>query len=64
MAKIVLLVLIKTSWRRLLKTYQLGEYIRLDQDDLKTSSEDGDERRLQDVLATSSSRQMFAGLNL
>ena len=27
----------KTSWRRLLKTYELDEYFRLDQDVLKTS---------------------------
>ena len=35
------------SWqRRFLKTYDLGEYIYLDQDILKTSPEDDDERRL------------------
>ena len=35
------------SWsRRLLKTYEWGEYIRLDQDVLKTSSEDEDGRCL------------------
>ena len=45
-AKANIFVLIKTSWRRL----------------LKTSPEDKDERRLQDVFKTSSSRQMFAGL--
>ena len=37
------------SWRRL-------------EDVLKTSPEDEDERRLQDVLKTISSRRMFAGL--
>ena len=31
------------------------------EDVLKTSSEDEDERRLQDVFKTSSSRRMFAG---
>ena len=31
---------------------------------LKTSSEDEDERRLQDVFKTTSSRRMFAGLDL
>ena len=30
--------------------YELSEYFPLDQDVLKTSSEDGDERRLQDVF--------------
>ena len=50
------------SWsRRLLKMYEVGEYIRLDQDVLKTSSEDKDERHLQDIFKTSSSRRMFAG---
>ena len=42
--------------------YGQDEYIGLDQDVLKTSSEDEDERRLQDVFKTSSSRRMFAGL--
>ena len=40
---------LKTSWKRLedvLKTYSQDEYIGLDQDVLKTSSEDEDERRL------------------
>ena len=38
-----------------------GEYIRLDEDVLKMSSEDKDERRLQDVFFTTSlSRRMFA----
>ena len=39
----------KTSWKRLedvLKTYGQDEYIGLDQDVLKTSSEDEHERRL------------------
>ena len=31
---------------------------------MKTSSEDEDERRLQDAFKMSSSRQMFAGINL
>ena len=72
---------LKTSWKRLedvLKTYSQDEYIGLDQDVLKTSSEDvrlrrtysswsrrledEDERRLQDVFNTSSSRRMFAGI--
>ena len=47
-----------------MKTYGQDEYIGLDQDVLKTSSEDEDERRLQDVFKTSSSRRMFAGLDL
>ena len=42
------------SWR-ILKANLEGEYI------LKTSSEDEDERRLQDIFKTSSSRRMFAG---
>ena len=65
----------KTSWRRLeniLKTYGQDEYIGLDQDVLKTSSEDVRLRRTysswsrrllktKDVFKTSSSRRMFAG---
>ena len=50
MTKTNILVLIKTSWRRLLKTYKYSEYVRLDQDVLKTSSEDEGKRRLQDVF--------------
>ena len=66
-----------TFWRRLedvLKTYGQDEYIGLDQDVLKTSSEDvrlrrtysSWSRRLEDVFRrrrrkTSSSRRMFAG---
>ena len=64
-------------WRRLedvLKTYEQDEYIGLDQDVfrrrmskmnifvLKTSSEEEDERRLQDFFKTPSSRWMFVGL--
>ena len=56
---------LKTSWKRLenvLKTYRQDEYIGLDQDVLKTSSEDvrlrrtysSWSRRLEDVLKTSS----------
>ena len=56
---------LKTSWKRLedvLKTYGQDEYIGLDQDVLKTSSEDvrlkrtysSWSRRLEDVLKTSS----------
>ena len=62
MTKTNILVLIKTSWRRLLKTYDYGEYIHLDQDVLKTSSEDEDKRPLQDVFKMSSSRRMFSRL--
>ena len=43
----------KTSWRRLedvLKAYGQDKYIGLDQDVLKTSFEDEDEERLQDVF--------------
>ena len=43
------------------KTHDQCEYFRLDQDVLKTASEDKDERSLQDVFKTSSFRQMFAG---
>ena len=69
---------LKTSWKRLedvLKTYSQDEYIGLDQDVLKTSSEDvrlrrtysSWSRRLQDIFRrqrwkTSSSRRMFAGM--
>ena len=69
---------LKTSWKRLedvLKTYGQDEYIGLDQDVLKTSSEDvwliriysSSSRRLEDVFwrrrrKTSLSRRMFAGL--
>ena len=45
--------ILKTSWRRLenvLKTYDQDEYIGFDQDVLKTSSEDEEKRRLQDVF--------------
>ena len=44
---------LKTSWKRLedvLKTYGQDKYIGLDQDVLKTSFEDEDEERLQDVF--------------
>ena len=74
--KISLQDVLKTSSKRLedvLKTYGQDEYIGLDQDVfwrrkaktnifvlIKTSSEDEDERRLQDIK-TSSSRRMFAG---
>ena len=49
------------SWRRLedvLKTYDQDEYVDLDEDVLKTSSEDEDQRRLQDVFI----KRMFAGI--
>ena len=45
------------SWR-ILKANLEGEYI------LKTSSEDEDERRLQDIFKMSSLRRIFAGLDL
>ena len=45
MTKTNILIFTKTPWRRLLKTHDWGEYIRLDQDVLKMSSEDEDERR-------------------
>ena len=44
---------LKTSWRPMAKTNVLVL--------IKTSSEDEDKRRLQDVFKTSSSRRMFAG---
>ena len=50
MTKTNIFLLIKTFSRCLLKTYEQGEYIDLDQDVLKTSSEDKDKRRLQDVF--------------
>ena len=69
---------LKTSWRRLLKTYGQGEDFRLAKDVLKTSwrcllktktkdvlkmsSEDEDERRLEDAFRTSSSRRIFGGV--
>ena len=37
MTKTNILILIKTYWRRLLKTHDYSEYVRLDQDVLKTS---------------------------
>ena len=62
MTKTNILVLIKTpwrhledvSWRRMCKANILVL--------IKTSSVEEDERRLQDVLKTSSSRRMFAGM--
>ena len=48
---------LKTVWRRLEDVWP-----RQDQDILKTSSEDEDERRLQDNFKTCASRQMFAGM--
>ena len=39
------------------------EYIGINEDVLKTSSEDEDQRRLQDVFKTPSSRRMFAGFD-
>ena len=65
----------KMSWRRLedvSKTSGQDEYIGLDQDVLKTSSGDlwliriylFSSRRLQDVFKTSSSRRMFAGIQV
>ena len=64
---------LKTSWKRLeavLKTYGQDQYISLDQDVLKTSSEylwvrrtySSWSRRLQDAFKTSSSRRMFVGM--
>ena len=61
MTKKSVLVLIRTSLRPLMKTYDHGKYIRLSQDVLKTSSEDEGERHLQGVFKRSSLRQMFAG---
>ena len=55
-SKTNILVFIKTSWRCLLKTYDQGEYIGLDQDVFWRR------RRLQDVFKTSSPRRMFVGL--
>ena len=56
MAKTNILVLIKTSWRR------LEDVLKTSSEDIfKTSSEDEDERRLQDVFKMSWSRRMLAG---
>ena len=41
-----------------MKTYDQDEYVDLDEDVLKTSSEDKDQRRLQDVFI----KRMFAGI--
>ena len=49
------------SWGRLeyvLKAYDQDKYVDLDEDVLKTSSEDKDQRRLQDVFI----KRMFAGI--
>ena len=56
--------ILKTSRKRLedvLKTYDQCKCIGLDQEVLKTSSADEDERHLQDVFKMHLSRQMFAG---
>ena len=49
-----IIILINTSWRRLLKTYLQDDYIRYDQNVLKMSSENGDIKesssRSQDVF--------------
>ena len=62
-AKANILVLIKTSWRRLEDVFwrrkaKANIFVLI-----KTSSEDEDERRLQDVFKTSSAR-MYAGIIL
>ena len=64
LAKANILVLIKTSWRRLEDVFwrrmiKANIFVLM-----KTSSENKDERRLQDVFKTSSSRRMFAGNQL
>ena len=46
-----------------LKTYDQDEYIRLDQGVLKTSSEDEDERRLQDVFVKTNVCWDISGIN-
>ena len=62
MTKTNILVLTKMSWKRLQDVFwRWDEYIRLNQDVLKTYSEDEDEIRLQDIFKTSSLRRMFAG---
>ena len=71
---------LKTSWKRVqevLKTYGLDEYIGLDWNVLKTSSEDEWLRRIystwlrrllrtktRDIFKTPSSRRMFSGILL
>ena len=54
-------ILVLTKTKTSSKEVRLSEHIRLDQDFLKTSSEDGDKRRLQDVFKTSSSGRIFTG---
>ena len=49
-------------WRRMTKA-NLFALMKTSYSVLKTSSEDKDERRLQDVLKMSSSRRMFAGIS-
>ena len=61
MAKTNILVLTKTSWRRLEDVFWRHKAKANILVLIKTSSEDEDERRLQDVFKTSSSRRMFAG---
>ena len=64
MTKENMLILMKTSWRRFEDVF----WRRMSKANIfvliKTSSEDEDERRLQDVFKTSSSRRMFAGSEL
>ena len=64
MTKTNILVLITTSWRRLEDAWlrrTCSSWSRRYEDGLETSSQDEDEKRLQDVFKTSSSRWMFAG---
>ena len=53
----------KASWRRLENVWRIySSWSRRLEDILNTSSEDEDERHLQEAIKTSLSRQMFAGL--
>ena len=58
---------LKMSWKRLediFEMYDQEKYTGLNQDVLKMSSEDEDERYFQNVFKMSSSRRMFTGLFL
>ena len=56
--------ILKMPWRHLLKTYDQGLYIRLDQDVLKTSSRYCLKTKSKDILKTSSPSGMFAEIEL
>ena len=55
---------LKMSWRRLLKTYESGEFVGLDKDVLKMSWRRLLKTKTKDVFKMSSSRQVLAGTML